>query len=103
MNSFIIQKYVDSYCADRKRRYIERPLLIWNRKFDIRVWVLVNHDHVCYFFKEGYLRTSSTEFVINEDDVDNAYVHLTNNAVQKFCKNYGQFEDGNQLSFARFQ
>ena len=30
-------------------------------------------------------------------------MHLTNNAVQKHCKNYGQFEDGNQLSFSRFQ
>jgi hypothetical protein len=26
-------------------------------------------------------------------------VHLTNNAIQKNCPDYGQIEDGNQLSF----
>ena len=30
-------------------------------------------------------------------------MHLTNNAVQKHAANYGDFEDGNQLSFPRFQ
>lgn len=30
-------------------------------------------------------------------------MHLTNNAVQKFSENYGTFEDGNQLSYKRFQ
>lgn len=29
-------------------------------------------------------------------------VHLTNNAVQKNAKEYGKFEDGNQLNFAQF-
>ena len=29
-------------------------------------------------------------------------MHLTNNAVQKCSKNYGEFEDGNQLSFDDF-
>jgi len=57
-NSFIIQKY------------IERPLLIKNRKFDIRVWVFINYDLNCYFFKEGYLRTSSSEFVIDPTNPD---------------------------------
>jgi len=32
-----------------------------------------------YFFKEGYLRTSSREFNIN--DLENRYVHLTNDAI----------------------
>lgn len=40
------------------QKYIEMPLLIWKRKFDIRVWVLVTHDLKVYFFQEGYLRTS---------------------------------------------
>lgn len=34
------------------------------------------------------------------DDLSNEYVHLTNNAIQKNCPDYGKLEDGNQLSFA---
>lgn len=82
-NSFIIQKY------------IEKPLLIHNRKFDIRVWVFINYDFSCYMFKEGYLRTSSREFNIDPNNPDDQLVHLTNNAIQKYADNYGIFEDGN--------
>lgn len=77
-------------------------MLIFKRKFDIRVWVCLTQDHDLFFFKEGYLRTSSSEFSIDTANVDNAFVHLTNNAVQKHSENYGDFEDGNQLSFPRF-
>lgn len=90
-NTFVLQKY------------IERPLLVAGRKFDIRVWVLLTHKFNCHFFKEGYLRTASTQYTIDLDDVDNKFVHLTNNAVQVNAKNYGSFEDGNQMSFKAFQ
>lgn len=49
------------------------------------------------------MRTSGSEFSIDLKNVDDAYVHLTNNAVQKNSAKYGQFEDGNQLSFNAFQ
>jgi len=75
------------------QKYIERPLLINKRKFDIRVWVLIDHEMNSYFFREGYLRTSCEEFQL--DSLDKRYIHLTNNAVQKYAEHYGEFEDGN--------
>lgn len=32
-------------------------------------------------------------------DIDNYFIHLTNNAIQKNSASYGLFENGNQLSF----
>jgi hypothetical protein len=85
-NNFVIQKY------------LEKPLLLWKRKFDIRLWVLVAQDGKCYQFKEGYIRTSSVKYDTSPGSLDKAFIHLTNNAVQKFNDNYGAFEEGNQLS-----
>ena len=72
-------------------------MLINKRKFDVRVWVLINQDMEVYFFKEGYLRTSAFEYKL--DNCKDPMVHLTNNAIQKNSKLYGRFEDGNQLDF----
>ncbi len=41
------------------QKYIERPMLLNGRKFDIRVWAMVTHQREIFFFKEGYLRLSS--------------------------------------------
>ena len=80
-SAFIIQKY------------IEKPLLINNRKFDMRIWVLLTNNMDLYIFKEGYLRLSSEDFTLN--DIENPFIHLTNNAVQKYSHGYGEKEDGN--------
>jgi len=85
------------------QKYIERPLLIHGRKFDIRCWALIADDMKLYYFKEGYIRTSSSEFTMDKQTIEKKDIHLTNNAVQKFCEGYGKFEDGNQLSFPMFQ
>ena len=66
-SSFVIQKY------------IEKPLLIDDRKFDVWVWVFMSQDFKIYMFKEGYIRTSGAKFSLN--DCDEAQVHLTNNAI----------------------
>ena len=83
------------------QKYIEKPLLIHNRKFDIRVWVLVTQTENCYFFQQGYLRTSSEKFSL--DNLNSSFIHLTNNAIQKEGSEYGKFEAGNQMSFKQFQ
>jgi hypothetical protein len=63
--------------------YIKNPLLINKRKFDIRVYgMLVCHygNLRGYFFEDGYLRTSSKEFSL--ENFTNKYIHLTNDAIQ---------------------
>jgi hypothetical protein len=42
-------------------------------------------------------------YIMDEEQPDRPEVHLTNNAIQKNVEGYGQFEDGNQLSFQQFQ
>ncbi|CAI2369156.1 unnamed protein product [Moneuplotes crassus] len=84
------------------QKYIERPLLIQGRKFDIRIWALYWNKRV-HIFEEGYIRTACEPFSNQNTDVSNQYIHLTNNAIQKFAKNYGTYEEGNQLSFGQFQ
>lgn len=90
--SFIVQKY------------IENPLLISRRKFDIRCYGLVTsfHSHLQgYFYQDGYIRTSSREFSLS--NVDDRFIHLTNDAVQKTAEDYGRFENANKLSYAEFE
>ena len=35
-------------------------------------------------------------------NIGNRYVHLTNDAVQKYSQDYGKFENGNKVSYEEF-
>ena len=37
------------------QKYIEKPLLYYGRKFDIRIWVLLTQNLNVYMFEEGHL------------------------------------------------
>jgi hypothetical protein len=54
-----------------------------------------------YFFQEAYIRTSCKKY-INGNFADRE-THLTNDAVQKHAKSYGQFEKGNKLSLLEWE
>ena len=73
MLGFINSRNTGTLCVVQK--YIERPLLYKNRKFDIRVWAMINTSNEVYFYKEGYLRTSGMGYDLEEKDY---IVHLTN-------------------------
>jgi len=47
------------------------------------------------------MRTSCREFSL--DDLSDAYVHLTNDAVQKNCPDYGKYETANKMAPCDFQ
>jgi tubulin polyglutamylase TTLL1/tubulin monoglycylase TTLL3/8 len=79
-------------------------MLYKNRKFDIRHYMMLSRLHGrmrAYWYSEGYIRTSSEEFDIEE--LGNPMIHLTNDAIQKQGELYGRFEEGNKLSYAEFQ
>ena len=56
-----------------------------------------------FFFREGYLRTSSQPYSMNAQNLDDDFIHLTNNAIQKNSPDYGDHEDGNMISFNDFK
>jgi len=82
------------------QKYIESPLLYYGRKFDIRIWVLIDYNLNVFIFREGHLKTCSTEYSISSK---NKYAHITNYMLQKHNKDFQKFEEGNEVSFKDFQ
>lgn len=86
------------------QKYIENPLLVNKRKFDIRCYAMISSINGViqgYFYLDGYLRTTSKEFTM--DEISNPFIHLTNDAIQKHSAEYGKFENGNKMSYKEFQ
>jgi len=68
------------------QRYIHKPFLIDNLKFDLRIYVLlygVNPLRV-YWHEKGLARFSTEEYQAPSNcNMDNLYMHLTNYAINK--------------------
>jgi hypothetical protein len=54
-----------------------------------------------YMYRDVYFRTSSKPFDLS--NLQNRYVHLTNDAIQMNSEDYGKFEQGNKFSINDFQ
>ena len=87
------------------QKYIENPLLIYGKKFDIRQWVLVTSIKplTIWMWDDPYLRFSAEEY--NIDNFSNIYSHLTNNCVAKYSKKYNSNNkiEGDMWDVPQFQ
>jgi len=83
------------------QKYIERPLLVHGRKFDIRQLVLVTPSMHVYMYRDSYVRTCAAKY--EKDSKGDLSVHLTNDYLQKHLDSYGKFEDANKLDFDGLQ
>lgn len=66
-------------------RYIHNPLLIQEKKFDLRIYVLVtSFDPLkIYIHKEGLVRRASEKYSYDEETLKNKFCHLTNYSINK--------------------
>ena len=89
--SFVVQKY------------IENPLIIMKKKFDIRQWVLVTdwNPLTIWIYRECYIRFSPIDYDITK--FNDKFMHLTNNAIVSKCEQFHESEiEGNMWSCDEF-
>lgn len=69
------------------QEYIEKPLLLNGRKFDIRVYCLIARtDPALWFFHSGYCKVALEPYHVDGSrplDLNNLFAHLTNASIQK--------------------
>ena len=71
-------------------RYIDKPLLIGGKKFDLRIYVLVTNYRPLkvWLSSLGFARFCNEKYSNDFSESDNLMAHLTNVAVQKKAEDY---------------
>eukprot|EP00798_Chlamydomonas_sp_ICE-L_P004161 gene4161-14261_t len=80
-------------------RYIDSPLLIGGKKFDLRLYVVVTSYRPLQL---GFGRFCSAKYTLEDSELDNDYVHLTNVAIQKLGDEYNE-RHGNKWTLANIR
>jgi tubulin monoglycylase TTLL3/8 len=75
-------------------KYMENPMIVHDRKFDLRIWVLVTdwNPLTIWFWNKPYIRFPAADYDANSLD---RFVHLTNNSVAKNAKGFEELGEGN--------
>jgi tubulin polyglutamylase TTLL9 len=86
-------KDVEAYVV---QRYLQYPLLIGGKKFDMRLYALVSSFSPLkvYLYRRGFARFTNSRYSSNTQDIYNGFVHLTNVAIQKTADNYDERTGG---------
>jgi tubulin polyglutamylase TTLL6/13 len=83
-------------CGYIVQQYIDRPHLIDDLKYDLRLYVFLYGVQPLriYLHKMAFARFCTEAYhVPTRANLDNTYMHLTNYAINQFANNYQQCED----------
>ncbi|GFR30729.1 probable tubulin polyglutamylase TTLL1 [Trichonephila clavata] len=77
-------------------RYIDKPLLIGGKKFDLRIYVLVTSFRPlkAFIYRLGFCRFCHVKYSGSTKELGNMFVHLTNVSVQKKADEYNSVHGG---------
>lgn len=77
-------------------KYLENPLLVSGKKFDMRIYVLVTSFHPLkvYLYRQGFCRFTNEKYSLDVNEIDNIFIHLTNVAIQKKYEKYNSSHGG---------
>lgn len=86
-------KEVEAYVV---QRYLQYPLLIGGKKFDMRLYALVSSFSPLkvFIYRRGFARFTNSRYSSNPQDIYNGFMHLTNVAIQKTAENYDERTGG---------
>lgn len=87
------EKEVEAYVV---QRYLQYPLLIGGKKFDMRLYALVTSFSPLKVFqyRRGFARFTNSRYSSKIEDIYNGFMHLTNVAIQKTAENYDERTGG---------
>lgn len=77
-------------------RYIESPLLIGGKKFDLRLYVLVTSFQPlnAFLYESGFCRFSTETYSKCGQQLHDKFIHLTNVSIQRKSINYNRKHGG---------
>jgi tubulin polyglutamylase TTLL1 len=80
-------QYRESYVISR---YLDNPLLVGGKKFDLRIYCLVTSYRPlkAWLYKLGFARFCISKYSNDMNERDNMFIHLTNVAIGKLNADY---------------
>ena len=78
------------------QRYLDKPLLLGGKKFDLRLYVLISSIDplICYLNEEGLARFATVDYEpVTQSNLRNYYMHLTNYSLNKLSPTYTYSEE----------